>query len=338
MEQELTWWFDNTVMTRAYGKISNLNKIAAFDFDGCLVNKSFADKSLCSLTFEIIPNIMKELHNKGYMIFIISNQGDIGRATNSKENVTKCIQQRFDTFVKQCDISCIIFASTMNDEFRKPNIGMWSIITRLFPAIDMDASFYVGDAAGRPNDHSDCDKLFAANIGIRFFTESQFFRDRMYLAYVQIAENEDQALRRAISFTFPTYQELILMVGYPGSGKTTFTTNLFADNYVVIHGDDYKSDKKKMYNAMMNELNKGKSVVIDATHSTIESRAYYLNAVNSLGIKARAVHITTDFNKSVQRNNNRQDSKKVPIIAMYKYRKSFELPTVEEGFVEVISV
>ena len=39
----------------------------------------------------------------------------------------------------------------------------------------MEASFYVGDAAGRPNDHSDCDRALALNAGVRFHTPEAFF-------------------------------------------------------------------------------------------------------------------------------------------------------------------
>lgn len=34
----------------------------------------------------------------------------------------------------------------------------------------MDASFYVGDAAGRSGDHAGTDRKFASNAGLRFFT------------------------------------------------------------------------------------------------------------------------------------------------------------------------
>ncbi len=43
-------------------------------------------------------------------------------------------------------------------------------------AHDVAQSFFVGDAAGRPRDHSDCDKMFAANVGVKFHTDDQFFK------------------------------------------------------------------------------------------------------------------------------------------------------------------
>jgi hypothetical protein len=38
-----------------------------------------------------------------------------------------------------------------------------------------ERSFYVGDAAGRPGDHSDSDRKMAQAAGLPFFTETEFF-------------------------------------------------------------------------------------------------------------------------------------------------------------------
>ena len=42
-------------------------------------------------------------------------------------------------------------------------------------APDMAASFFVGDAAGRPADHSDCDSAFAKAVGLPFYLPEAAF-------------------------------------------------------------------------------------------------------------------------------------------------------------------
>lgn len=41
--------------------------------------------------------------------------------------------------------------------------------------VDKKESFFVGDAAGRGKDHGKSDKEFAANCGLTFYTEEEFF-------------------------------------------------------------------------------------------------------------------------------------------------------------------
>ncbi|XP_062101638.1 polynucleotide 3'-phosphatase ZDP-like isoform X2 [Humulus lupulus] len=50
-----------------------------------------------------------------------------------------------------------------DDPYRKPKPGMWHLLEKHFNSgisIDMDQYFYVGDATGRENDHSDTDIKF----------------------------------------------------------------------------------------------------------------------------------------------------------------------------------
>ena len=67
------------------------------------------------------------------------------------------------------------------DHFRKPSTGCWDYLVRTLPvgaAVDLSASFFVGDAAGRMGDHSDSDKAFAEAVGLPFFNEKAFFLER----------------------------------------------------------------------------------------------------------------------------------------------------------------
>jgi len=63
-------------------------------------------------------------------------------------------------------------------KYRKGEIGMWRKMVAEHNggvAPDLKASFFVGDAAGRAQDHSAVDKEFAENVGVRFFVPEQMF-------------------------------------------------------------------------------------------------------------------------------------------------------------------
>lgn len=78
----------------------------------------------------------------------------------------------------------------------------------------------VGDALGRPNDHSDCDLKFAENIGIKILSPEIAF------------------LFESIKKIPKTTQEIIIMVGFPGSGKTYLSKEIFGKaGYFIAHGD-----------------------------------------------------------------------------------------------------
>ncbi|XP_064969538.1 polynucleotide 3'-phosphatase ZDP-like isoform X4 [Musa acuminata AAA Group] len=118
-------------------------RIAAFDFDGCLVNTSVKriGPDAWSLMYPSIPEKLQELYKGGYkLVFIACGLGKNKDGTD--------------------------------DPFRKPQPGMWKLMEEHFNssiAVDMDQSFYVGDAAGRTNDHSDADIKFAKDQLQDFF-------------------------------------------------------------------------------------------------------------------------------------------------------------------------
>ncbi|KAJ8525043.1 hypothetical protein ON010_g16072 [Phytophthora cinnamomi] len=80
----------------------------------------------------------------------------------------------------------LVLLGTENDAMRKPRLGAWKEMVKVLSskgeeAIDKEASFYCGDAAGRPKiagrakDFAATDYKFALNAGIRFFTPEDLF-------------------------------------------------------------------------------------------------------------------------------------------------------------------
>lgn len=61
------------------------------------------------------------------------------------------------------DVPLSVYAATESDEYRKPRLGMWREFLDDYDldvsGVDLNSSFFVGDAAGRPGDHSQVDRL-----------------------------------------------------------------------------------------------------------------------------------------------------------------------------------
>jgi bifunctional polynucleotide phosphatase/kinase len=61
----------------------------------------------------------------------------------------------------ELDFPFSVYAATTDPEYRKPRMGMWREFLDDYDldvaGVDLAASFFVGDAAGRPGDHSAAD-------------------------------------------------------------------------------------------------------------------------------------------------------------------------------------
>lgn len=162
------------------------SKIAAFDFDGCLANTNVrrVGADAWSLMHPSIPEKLQSLYNDGYKLVIFTNESNIERWKKSRQAAVDSKIGRLEQFIKvagvpiQVFIACGLSKIKPEDPFRKPKTGMWNIMKKQFNSgvpIDMDQSFYVGDAAGRQGDHSDADIRFAQAIGLRFYVPEEFF-------------------------------------------------------------------------------------------------------------------------------------------------------------------
>ncbi|XP_020572296.1 polynucleotide 3'-phosphatase ZDP isoform X2 [Phalaenopsis equestris] len=180
--------FKTIIFNEPEDGLHDTEKIAAFDFDGCLANTSVKriGADAWSIMYPSIPEKLQELYNGGHKLVIFTNESNIERWKNKRQQAVDSKIGRLDNFIKlvkvpiQVLIACGLGSSKMDidDPFRKPMTGMWKVFTEHFNssiAVDMSQSFYVGDAAGRTKDHSDADIKFARAIGLKFFTPEEFF-------------------------------------------------------------------------------------------------------------------------------------------------------------------
>lgn len=115
-----------------------------------------------------------------YLLAIVSNQGGISLKPDPK--TIKSDQKRLADFkgkvsavLSQLDFPITVYAATGRDEYRKPRVGMWRELLEDYDLeeadwVDLDNSFFVGDAGGREavagisvKDHSCVDRYAVAS-------------------------------------------------------------------------------------------------------------------------------------------------------------------------------
>ncbi|KAM7498620.1 hypothetical protein LguiA_023034 [Lonicera macranthoides] len=175
--------FQTIIFLERDDELHDSGKIAAFDFDGCLAKTSVkrVGADAWSLMYPSIPEKMGSLYNDGYKLVIFTNESNIDRWKNKRQLAVDSKLGRLTNFIKKVEVPIQVFIACgygKEDPFRKPKPGMWQIMEKHFNsgvAIDMDQSFYVGDAAGRPDDHSDADIKFAQAVGLKFYVPEEYF-------------------------------------------------------------------------------------------------------------------------------------------------------------------
>lgn len=148
---------------------------------------------------------------------------------------------------------------------------------------------------------------------------------------------------------------LYIMMGAPGSGKSTFIKNYIdykIETYVsrdeirfsmVKEDEDYFSKEnevfKKFTSEINNALNLGINVYADATHLNTASRNKLINAIKEKPSSIEVIFINTSLNKCLEQNENRKGTRSyVPRETIKRMYLSIEPPTFEEGFSTIYEI
>jgi len=155
---------------------------------------------------------------------------------------------------------------------------------------------------------------------------------------------------------------LYLTIGAPGSGKTTVAKELLKNSFLnpknrplhYLSSDELRAQLGKDENdqsvtpqvfdhikkKVVEYLESGDSVLIDATNINKKDRKYYIDTAkrNNVKVVGFVCHATKD--ELIERNVKRGESggRNVPVWVIEKMLNKYDPPTTEEGFDQIIYV
>lgn len=132
--------------------------------------------------------------------------------------------------------------------------------------------------------------------------------------------------------------ELVIFVGLPGSGKSTYYAAHFAATHVQVSKDlmpNARTRDERQQKLVADALAAGKNVVIDNTNPSRAVRAPVIAIGKSRGARIIAYDFDCSVKQALVRNRQREGAGRVPDVAIFVAAKNLQVPALDEGFDEV---
>ena len=128
--------------------------------------------------------------------------------------------------------------------------------------------------------------------------------------------------------------EIVIFIGIPASGKTSFYKERFFPSHVYVSLDQVKT-RSAEGELLTFCLGRNKSCVIDNTNVLRSDRARYIAAAKSCGFKVIGYCFLTQKEEALVRNEKRPEADQVPDVAIHSAYAKLEYPEIDEGFDEL---
>lgn len=146
----------------------------------------------------------------------------------------------------------------------------------------------------------------------------------------------------------------VLVLGYPSSGKSTLTKNYIAKGYVNLNRDTEGGKIVDLLPKLENLLKDNKNVVLDNLFATVDSRKPFIELAKKYGTvdcvvmgtsiedsTFNAIQRMIDLHGSFPSLEEIKKSKHpniFPVAVLFKYKKEYQKPTLDEGFSNIETV
>lgn len=135
--------------------------------------------------------------------------------------------------------------------------------------------------------------------------------------------------------------ELVVLVGLPGAGKSTFYRQRFGSSHLHVSKDNLQNRERReqlQLELIRHALREQKSVVVDNTNVSVERRAGFIGEARRLGARVLGYYFDCTTQECVNRNFGRQGRARIPLVGIFAAAKRLEAPSHAEGFDELHTV
>ncbi len=133
----------------------------------------------------------------------------------------------------------------------------------------------------------------------------------------------------------PPPADLILLVGLPASGKSTFYQRRFAATHRHVSKDllrSARSREARQRELIAEALREGRSVVVDNVNARVADRAPLIELARAHRARVHGYFFEAPVAACLTRNRQREGRERVPDVAIFAAAKRLERPTYAEGF------